>query len=375
MKLMHIADLHIGKQLREISFLPDQRMILDQIIAIADAEAVDGVMIAGDIYQKASPQAEAMTLFNDFVTRLARGGRRVFAISGNHDSDQRIAYFASLVRGAGVYVSDRFDGHIQKIALTDDYGAINICMLPFLKPAMVRRFFPEAKIASYQDAMRAVLLHSPIDASARNVLICHQLITGAERTDSEELSVGGLDNIDPGLFDAYDYVALGHLHKPQRVGRETMRYAGSPLKYSFSEVEPPKSVAIIDVRAKGDIDVRCVPLKPMRDMRIVEGMIDDILRMDGSDDYVSVIVHDEFVPPDARLRISTGVFPNMMQFAVRNSKTKETMEVRGAEQVENKSAEELFIDFFRTAKNGESPTEAHMRILERVLQELEDERI
>ena len=373
MRFMHIADLHIGKQLNEVSFLPDQRQILDQIASIADAERVDCVLIAGDIYQKASPQAEAMTLFDHFVTQLTESGHKVFAISGNHDSDQRISYFASLVRGAGVYVSERFDGRVQKIALQDAYGAINVWLLPFLKPVYARRFFPEEKINACQDAMHAVLKNSPVNARERNILICHQFITGAERCDSEEISVGGLDGIDARLFDDYDYVALGHIHKPQKIGRETLRYAGSPLKYSFSESEHKKSVTIIDMQEKGDIDVRAVPLHPMRDLRVVEGRIDEILRMEPSDDYVSVTVHNEFVPPDAKLEIRTSVFPNMLRFMVSNSKTKETMDVRGAERVENLSAEQLFVDFFKAVRNGEAPTDAHMQIFERVLKELEEE--
>ena len=244
MKFLHTADLHIGKQLNDVSFLEDQRHILGQIASLAEQERVDAVLVAGDVYQKSSPPAEAMTLFNDFVTRLVRAGIRLFAISGNHDSDQRISYFSELIRASGVYVSERFEGSVQTIPMEDEYGPINICMLPFLRPAQVRRFHPDDKIASYQDAMRAVLMHSPVDARERNILLCHQFITGAERSDSEEASVGGLDNIDAELFDDYDYVALGHIHRPQQLLRSTLRYAGSPLKYSFSEVDHRKSVAL-----------------------------------------------------------------------------------------------------------------------------------
>ena len=372
MKFLHTADLHIGKQLNDVSFLEDQRHILSQIASLAEQEQVDAVLVAGDVYQKSSPPAEAMTLFNDFVTRLVRAGIRLFAISGNHDSDQRISYFSELIRASGVYVSERFEGSVQSLRLSDEYGPINICMLPFLRPAQVRRFYPDERIASYQDAMRAVLAHSPVDAQERNILLCHQFITGAERSDSEEASVGGLDNIDAELFDAYDYVALGHIHRPQQLLRGTLRYAGSPLKYSFSEVDHKKSVALVEAREKGRIDVQTLPLHPLRDMRRVEGMLDEIRGLPYSEDYIALTVHDEFVPPDAKLEIAACVFPNMMKFTVENSRTKYTSDVLASERVERKSELELFCDFYRMQHNDVLPSEEQLRIFEKVCEELKE---
>ena len=372
MKFLHTADLHIGKQLNDVSFLEDQRHILSQIASLAEQEQVDAVLVAGDVYQKSSPPAEAMTLFNDFVTRLVRAGIRLFAISGNHDSDQRISYFSELIRASGVYVSERFEGSVQRLRLSDEYGPINICMLPFLRPAQVRRFYPDERIASYQDAMRAVLTHFPVDAQERNILLCHQFITGAERSDSEEASVGGLDNIDAELFDAYDYVALGHIHRPQQLLRGTLRYAGSPLKYSFSEVDHRKSVALVEAREKGRIDVQTLPLHPLRDMRRVEGMLDEIRGLPYSEDYIALTVHDEFVPPDAKLEIAACVFPNMMKFTVENSRTKYTSDVLASERVERKSELELFCDFYRMQHNDVLPSEEQLRIFEKVCEELKE---
>ena len=371
MRFLHIADLHIGKQLNDVSFLEDQRYILEQIIQMAERERVDAVLIAGDVYQKSSPQAEAMTLFNDFLTRLVGAGMKVFVISGNHDSDQRIAYFSALIRGAGVYVSERFEGTLQKATFDDEYGRINICLMPFLKPAHVRRFFPGEKITGYQDAVRLVLENSPVNTGERNVLLCHQFITGAERSDSEDVTVGGLDNIDASLFDDFDYVALGHIHKPQRILRDTLRYAGSPLKYSFSEVDHKKSAALVDVQEKGDVHVKLLPLYPLRDMRKVEGLIAEILDMPYSEDYVAVTVHDEIVPPDAKLEITASVFPNMMKFTVENSKTKYSSDVLANDRVERKSVAELFCDFYRMQHNDVLPTEEQLKIFENVCRELE----
>ena len=373
MKLLHIADLHLGKTLNDVSFLEDQVYALDQIAGIAMQEHADAVLIAGDVYQKASPPSEAMAVFDRFITQLVSRNIRVFIISGNHDSSQRISYFSSLIRESGVHVSERFEGKLQQIGLKDEYGPLTIHLLPFLKPSQVRRWLPERKITSYQDAVEAVLQESPIDPRTRNVLLCHQFITGSETSDSEEKAVGGLDNIDASVFQAFDYVALGHIHKPQRMTRDTLRYAGSPLKYSFSEVNHRKSVTLVTLCEKGDISLKTVPIVPLHDMRLVDGMLSDLMRMPYSEDYVWVTVHDELVPPDARLSLTT-VFPNLMKFTVSNSRTKYDVDVLARESMENKSVAELFSDFYRLQNNDQPPGEAHMKVLEKALKELEDQR-
>ena len=286
MRFLHIADLHLGKQLNDVSLLPDQEYILNQIVSIAESERVDAVLIAGDVYQRSSHQAEAMALFDRFVSQLVERGRQVFIISGNHDSAQRISYFSSLLKASGVYVTEAFDGRLQSVSLRDREGEIVIWMLPFLRPSQVKRYLPEETIATYQDAVEAVLRQTPVDQRKRNILLCHQFITGCETSDSEERAVGGLDNIDAAVFDAFDYVALGHIHKPQRVRRDTLRYAGSPLPYSFSEASHKKSVAVVDMGEKGDVAVRTVPLYPRHDLRALEGKIADLMALPYSEDYV-----------------------------------------------------------------------------------------
>ena len=371
MRFLHMADLHLGKQMNDVTLLPDQEYILDQITSIAEAERVEAVLIAGDVYQRSSPQAEAMALFDRFVSRLVEQGRKVFIISGNHDSAQRISYFSSLIKSSGVYVTEAFDGRLQSVTLRDREGDVVVWMLPFLRPSLVKRYLPEEKIATYQEAAEAVLRQTPIDRKKRNILMCHQFITGCETSESEERSVGGLDNIDAGVFDAFDYVALGHIHKPQKVGRETLRYAGSPLKYSFSEANHKKSVTIVDMEGKDDIRVRKLPLYPLHDVRLLEGSMEELMRRDYSEDYLWITVHDELVPPDARVTLSTN-FPNMMKFSVVNSKTKMDVDVLATQSMENKTIPELFSDFYRLQNNDQDLSDAHRKVIARVLKEMEE---
>ena len=370
MRFLHTADLHLGRQMNDLSLMQDQEYILDRIAELAESERVDAVLIAGDVYQRSSPQAEAMALFDSFISRLVSMKKRVFMISGNHDSTQRISYFSSILRSSGVYVTEKFEGRLQCAVLRDAFGEIAVWMLPFLRPSGVRRCLPEERIRTYQDAVEAVLRNTPVDPSMRNVLVCHQFITGSEASDSEELAVGGLENIDASVFDAFDYVALGHIHKPQTVGRDTLRYAGSPLKYSFSEVSHRKSVTIVDVEQKGETSVHTVPLQSVRDVRCVTGTMAELSDMPYSEDYVWVTVCDELVPPDARVALSV-TFPNMLKFSVVNSKTKSDTDVMAGRPMENKSVTELFEDFYRLQNNDRLPGESHRKVLEKVLRELE----
>ena len=371
MRFLHIADLHLGRQMNDLSLLPDQEYILQQIVSIADGERADAVLIAGDVYQRSSPQAEAMALFDSFVSRLVNLGKQVFIISGNHDSALRISYFSSLIKSSGVYVTEAFDGTLQSVALRDRDGEIVVWMLPFLRPSQVKRMLPEEKIATYQDAVEAVLRQTPVDPKVRNILLCHQFITGCETSDSEERAVGGLDNIDASVFDAFDYVALGHIHKPQRVHRDTLRYAGSPLKYSFSEANHHKSVTIVDVPEEGDVVVRAVPVYPLHDVRLIEGKLDELMELPYSEDYLWVTVRDELPPPDARVTLGVN-FPNMMKFSIVNSRTKTDVDVLATQSMENKTIPELFSDFYRLQNNDQAPSEAHQKVLQKVLKELEE---
>lgn len=371
MRFLHIADLHLGKQMNDLLLLDDQAAILDQIVQIAVEEKVDAILIAGDVYQRTSPQAEAMALFDHFVSQLVERGKKVFVISGNHDSSLRISYFSSLVKNAGVYVTEAFCGELQHVTLHDADGDLTVWMTPFLRPRQVKRALPEERITSYQEAVAAVLRHADIDFSQRNLLMCHQFITGCKTCDSEELSVGTLDHIDGAILDGFDYVALGHIHGPQKVLRDTMRYAGSPLKYSFSEATHKKSVTIVELLEKGETTVRTVPLHPLHDVRLIEGKMDDILAMPYSEDYVWITIHDELPPPDAKITFTVN-FPNMMKFSVVNSRTKYDLDVRATEAMENKSVAELFSDFYRLQNNDQLPSEAHMQVLNKVIKELEE---
>lgn len=370
MKFLHLADLHLGRQLNDLSLLEDQAWILQQIVDTAEAEKVEAVLIAGDIYQRSSPQAEAMALFDRFVSQLAARKIAVCAISGNHDSALRISYFSSLIREAGVHVSETFTGELRHVTLRDNFGEVMVWLMPFLRPAQVRRAWPEEKILTCQDAVAAVIRHADIDSRKRNILLCHQFVTGSQLAGSEDLSVGGLDSVDAALFDVFDYVAMGHIHRPQTIRRDTVRYAGSPLKYSFDEAEHRKSLTLVDMQDKDDIVVRTLPLYPLRDLRRVEGLLADVINMPYSEDYVWVTIHDELPPPDAKVSISV-TFPNMLKFSVVNSRTQYDLDVLATEAIEHKSVTELFADFYRKQNNDQAPSDAHMQVLSRVLKEME----
>lgn len=370
MKFLHLADLHLGRQLNDLSLLEDQAWILQQIVDTAEAEKVEAVLIAGDIYQRSSPQAEAMALFDRFVSQLAARKIAVCAISGNHDSALRISYFSSLIREAGVHVSETFTGELQHVTLRDNFGEVVVWLMPFLRPAQVRRAWPEEKILTCQDAVAAVIRHADIDPRKRNILLCHQFVTGSQLAGSEDLSVGGLDSVDAALFDVFDYVAMGHIHRPQTILRDTVRYAGSPLKYSFDEAEHHKSLTLVDMQDKDDIVVRTLPLYPLRDLRRVEGLLADVINMPYSEDYVWVTIHDELPPPDAKVSISV-TFPNMLKFSVVNSRTQYDLDVLATEAIEHKSVTELFADFYRKQNNDQAPSDAHMQVLNKVLKEME----
>ena len=296
-----------------------------------------------------------MAAFDAFVTRLAAAGIRVLVISGNHDSAQRISYFSALVRNAGVYVSEEFTGTVQTVALSDAFGEVRFGLLPFLKPIQARRFYPDEKIETYEDAVRAVLRHSPVDPAARNVLVCHQFVTGAETCDSEETAVGGLDCVDAALFDAFDYVALGHLHSPQKVGRDTLRYCGTPLKYSFSEAHQHKSITFVDLGEKGCVDISTAPLTPLHDLREVRGSyleLTDRRTYEGTatDDYLHITLTDEQDVPDALAKLRL-IYPNLMRLDYDNRRTREDQQITAPERVENITPLQHLAAFYELQNN------------------------
>ena len=356
MRFIHLSDLHLGKRVNEFSMLEDQQYILWEILRIIEQEKPDAVFIAGDVYDKSVPPAEAVTLLDEFLVRLAGMKLQVFMISGNHDSAERIAFGGRLLDGSGIHISPAYNGEIRPYETRDEYGTVRIWMLPFVKPADVRRFDPDGETGSYTDAVRTVVARMNPDPSVRNILIAHQFVTGAERSDSEDVSVGGTDNVDASVFDVFDYTALGHIHGPQKIGRETVRYCGTPLKYSFSEKDHVKSVTVVDAGAKGDITVRTVPLAPKHDMREIRGTYNELTlraNYEGTavDDYLRVVLTDEEDVPDAMARLRT-IYPNIMKLDYDNTRTRTSPEMAAAEKIEKKSEIDLFDEFY-TSQNGQ----------------------
>ena len=277
MKFFHLSDLHLGKRVNEFSMLEDQWDILQKIVVFAKEHKPDAVLIAGDVYDKSMPIVEAVQLLDRFLVWLNELGITVFIVSGNHDNAERVAFGAELLKNSSVHIVQSYNGKIAPVTLSDGYGDINIWMLPYLKPSLIRRHFPDRDVNTYSDAISAALSNANLDISARNVLIAHQFVTGAITSESEEISVGGSENVDGSVFDGFDYVALGHIHRPQQICRETIRYSGTPLKYSFSEASHTKSVTVVDMDGKGEIKITELPLAPLRDMREVRGTYNEIM--------------------------------------------------------------------------------------------------
>lgn len=355
MKLLHLSDLHIGKRVNEISMLEDQAYILTQIIRIIDEEKPTAVLIAGDVYDKSVPSTEAVTLFDDFLCRLAKRKVQVLIISGNHDSPERLAFGNRLMESTGIHLSPVYDGTVTPITLSDGHGDVHFWLLPFIKPAHVRRYYPDEGIESYTDACRVAVEHMHIDPSARNVLLTHQFVTGASRCESEEISVGGSDNVDAAVFEAFDYVALGHIHGPQNVGSNKIRYCGTPLKYSFSEADHYKSVTVAELGAKGELHLRTLPLTPKHDLRQIRGsfsQLTDKACYEGTatDDYLHIILTDEEDVPEAVGRLG-AIYPNIMKLSYDNTRTRTTNLIEGAEDVQRKSPLALFEELYRLQNN------------------------
>ena len=355
MKFLHLSDLHIGKRVNEFSMLEDQEYILTKIINIIDDEKPDTVVIAGDVYDKSVPSAEAVQLFDDFLCRLAQRKLQVFVISGNHDSAERMAFGGRLMDISGVHMSPVYNGKVEPISLEDEFGKINFFMLPFVKPANVRRFFEDAQIESYTDAVRVAVENMNVNSDERNVIVIHQFVTGAEKCESEEISVGGSDNVDASVFDCFDYVALGHIHGPQNIGSERVRYCGTPLKYSFSEAKHKKSVTIVEMGAKGSLEIKTIALEPKRDMREIKGTYAEITLKENyintnTDDYMHITLTDEEDIPDAigKLRV---VYPNLMKLDYDNKRTRSSAKLDIIENIEQRSPLDLFSEFYEKQNN------------------------
>ena len=355
MKLIHLSDLHLGKRVCEMSMLEDQEYILREILGIVEDTQPDALLISGDVYDKSVPSAEAVTVFDDFLCRLAARKLPVLIISGNHDSPERLSFGGRLMEGSGIHISPVYDGDIRPITLRDGFGEVHFWLLPFLKPVHVRSVFPEENIESYTDACAAAVAHMPLNKEERNVILVHQFVTGAETCGSEELSVGGTDNVDASVFADFDYVALGHIHRPQNGGSNKIRYCGTPLKYSLSEVDHHKSVTLVELGAKGKLHLELIPLHPKHDLREIRGTFAQLTDMDyykntAAEDYLHIILTDEEDIPEAAGKLR-AIYPNYLHISYDNTRTRTDQVVDCAENVRRKSKLELFDELYRLQNN------------------------
>lgn len=379
---MHLADLHLGKRVNGFSMMEDQEYILNRILEIMEEEQPDGLLIAGDVYDKTIPPAEAVRLMDDFLTAVAAKNVPVFLISGNHDSAERVAFGHQLMQGSGIWISPVYDGTIRHHTLKDRWGEVNIYLVPFLRPSVVRSFFPDVEIEDYTDALRTIIEDLQVDTSRRNVVLAHQFVTAAgalpETCDSEQLSVGGLDRVDGSVFSPFDYTALGHLHGPQRVGSETIRYAGSPLKYSFSELHQKKSVTVAELRAKGETEIRQIPLQPRREMTELRGTFEEILeearkKGEPQTDYYHMILTDETDVVDALSRLRE-YYPNIMLLDYDNRRTRSQKEVEQLDRVEERTPGELFAALYEQ-QNGQEMDSDRKEYLDGLIREIWEEQV
>lgn len=355
MKILHLSDLHFGKRLNNFSLLEDQYHVNRQIFKLAKDTHIEAVIIAGDVFDRQIPSAGAVQLFDDFLNFWAELNLPVFIISGNHDSAERLSFGAHIFSQNNIYISPVYNGQIEPISLNDAYGKINFYLLPFIKPATVRPFFPDEKINSYTEAVQTVLNNLPLNKDERNILIAHQFVTGAVLSDSEEIVVGGLDNVDAHVFDAFDYVALGHIHTPQTILRDTIRYCGTLLKYSFSEANQQKCATVIDIKAKGQMDITAYPVKPLHDMRKIKGTYAELTDRQNyigtdTDDYILATLTDEEDVPDAIGRLRS-IYPNIMQLDYDNIRTRTRNNIETVDINTAKAPLELFGEFYKLQNN------------------------
>lgn len=377
MKFLHLSDLHIGKRIYEYSLLEDQRLILQQILQLADQHEVNGLLISGDIYDKLQPSGEAVELFDSFLTEIRKRNLLCCAVSGNHDAAERIAYGSRIMADSNIHLSPLYDGQLKTVTVEDEYGELQIHLMPFLKPMQVRPFYPEVEPHDYQAAIAKVLEQHPLKDNTRHILLAHQFVAGGsttpERSESETLVVGGVDQIDVSVFSAFDYVALGHLHKPQKVGRETIRYSGSPLAYSFSEANQPKTVPLVHIKSKGDVEIELLPLHPKHAMRSIQGSLEEVLSPEfvagqQSEDYLQVTLTDlAMIDAMAKLR---GTYPNVMRLEFLHD-TQMRDQLGAMEPVQFESPYELFRSFYMQQQQRPL-SEASDAILRRFLQAQEE---
>lgn len=376
MKFIHLSDLHIGKRVNEFSMLDDQKYILLEIIGIIEKEKPDAVLIAGDVYDKSQPSGEAVKMLDEFIYKLSSMNFPTFIISGNHDSAERLAFGGRIMEKANIFMAPVYDGNVQKHTLTDEWGNVNIFMLPFVKPVNVRLALKNDEIKSYTQAIEAAIEKMDIDESERNIIVSHQFVTGTSeviRSDSEEISLGGTDNVDYCAYDKFDYVALGHIHSPQRLMRDTIRYCGSVLKYSFSECKRDKSVTVVEMREKGNVQMKFIPLVPKRDLVEIKGKYDELMdknyyeKLKPKNDYFHITLTDENDVVDALAKLR-GVYSNIMKLDYDNLRTK-SVGYEEAQDTREMSPLEIF-DKLYEKQNGISLDEEQAKFMQNIISEV-----
>ncbi len=383
MKFLHLADLHLGKILQEQSLIEDQEYMLNQIIEIIEKENIDAVLISGDVYDRSVPPAEAVNLLDCFLKTLIKEIKiKVFMIAGNHDSKDRLAFGSKIFEDEGLYIESKYNGDLRKVELQDEYGKLYIYMLPFVKPIEVKQFFEDDLENNYNVAINKIISKEKINVEERNIILVHQFVTAGmvepERTESEVLSLGGIENVDVSNFNDFDYVAIGHVHRPQKIGRNTARYAGTMLKYSFSEINHNKTIPIIELKDKGDININLVQLNPLRDMREIKGPIEELIKQENyecgnTNDYIKAVITNEEPVYDAIGQIRR-IYPNTLKLEIRNSKTISNVEEQNInlENVKKKTELELFADFYK-AQNNADLDEKRTEIIKNIISEVKHE--
>ncbi len=371
MKFFHLADLHLGKRIYEASMLDEQRAALSDIIAAVDSEKPDGVLIAGDVYDKSVPSLEAMELLDGFLTALAERSCPVYIVSGNHDSAGRLSHLAALLKASNIHFSGSYEGALQPIVLRDAIGEVKLWLMPFVRPFDVRRVHGDGAGASYSEAFAFAISEAKVDPAERNILVAHQFFAGGTVSDSEDLSVGGSEAVDPACLAPFDYVALGHLHRPQKVGRETVRYAGSPLAYSFSEAEDEKSITLLELGKKGEVSVSALPIKPIRPLKNLKGKYDELMHLghilspELRESYLHITLTDESDIPDAVFRLRT-VYPHLLHLDYDNARTRLATAPELTPSAESLPPDELFAELFRK-QNGREMTEKEALVVSEMI--------
>lgn len=380
MRILHLADLHLGKILQEQPLIEDQKYMLEEIIKKVQEENIEIILISGDIYDRSIPQTDAVDMLDYFLNKLIKDlKKQVFMISGNHDSKERLGFGNKIFENDGLYISSKYEGQIKKVELQDEYGKLNIYLLPFIKPVEVKKYF-EDEILSYDETIKKIIEKENIDETQRNIILTHQFVTcigeEVERTDSETISLGGIDNVDISNYDKFDYVAIGHVHRPQRIGRDTARYAGTMLKYSFSEVNHKKTIPIIDFKEKGNINIKLVELTPLRDMREIKGPIEELTKKENykntnTEDYIKAIITNEEPVYDAIGQIRK-VYPNVLKLEIQNSKSSVSQndeKEKELQNIKNKSEVELFNEFYKF-QNYTELNDEQSQVIENIVKEI-----